>query len=54
MLPNYEPTYENTAHFHMTYSIVGIDEEVSVPAGKYKHCLLVEGKAQINQLAGSN
>ena len=54
VLPNYEPSYENTALFNMTYSVVGLDEEVSVPAGKYKHCLLVEGQAQIDQLAGAN
>lgn len=54
VLPNYEPPYENIAHFHMTYSIVGLDEAVTVPAGDFQHCLLVEGQAQIDQHAGAN
>jgi hypothetical protein len=52
--PNYEPPYENIAYFHMTYSVVGLDEDVTVPAGHFKHCLLVEGQAQIDQYAGAN
>ncbi|CAA6804094.1 MAG: Unknown protein, partial [uncultured Thiotrichaceae bacterium] len=54
VLPNYEPPHENIAHFHMTYSVVGLDEDVSVPAGQFKHCLLIEGQAQIDQFAGAN
>lgn len=54
VLPNYEPPTENIAHFHMTYSVVGLDEEVTVPAGTFKHCLLIEGQAQIDQYAGSS
>lgn len=54
VLPNYEPPSENIANFHMTYSVVGLDEEVSVPAGTFKHCLLIEGQAQVDQYGGSN
>lgn len=54
ILPNYEPPNKNIAYFHMTYSVVGLDEEVSVPAGRFKHCLLIEGQAQIDQFAGAN
>ena len=52
--PNYEPPFENVARFHMTYTIVGLDEEVTVPAGTFKHCLLIEGQAQIDQYSGAN
>jgi hypothetical protein len=52
--PNYEPPFENVARFHMTYTVVGLDEEVTVPAGTFKNCLLIEGQAQIDQHAGAN
>lgn len=54
VIPNYEPPYENVAHFYMTYSLLRLDEEVTVPAGHFKHCLLVEGQAQVDQFAGAN
>lgn len=54
VLPNYEPPNENIARFYMTYTLVGIDEEISVPAGTYKHCLLIEGQALIDKLSGTN
>lgn len=52
--PNYGSPNESIAHFHMTYSLVGLDEDVTVPAGHFKHCLLVEGQAQVDQYAGAN
>ena len=54
VIPNYEPPYENVAHFYMTYSMLRLDAEVTVPAGHFKHCLLVEGQAQVDQFAGAN
>ena len=54
VMPNYEPPYENVAHFYMTYSLLRLDEEVTVPAGHFKNCLLVEGQAQVDQFAGAN
>ena len=54
VLPHYEPPFENTAHFYMTYSVVGVDREITVPAGVFKNCLLIEGQAQVDQHAGSN
>lgn len=54
VIPNYEPPYENIAYFHMTYTLVGLDTEVSVPAGQFKNCILIEGQAQIDQFSGAN
>jgi len=54
ILPNYEPPNENIARFHMTYTLESLDEEVTVPAGSFKKCLLIEGQAQIDQLVGAN
>lgn len=54
VIPHFEPPHANVAHFHMTYSLVGLDEEVSVPAGRFRHCLLIEGQAQVDQFAGAN
>ena len=54
ILPNYEAAHENTAHFQMTYTIESINEEITVPAGNFKQCILIEGQAQIDQLVGAN
>lgn len=54
VIPHFEPPHKNIARFHMTYTLVGLDKRVSVPAGDFEHCLLIEGQAQIDQFAGAN
>lgn len=53
VLPHYEPPFRSVYRFNMTYSVVAVDETVTVPAGKFEHCLLIEGQAQVNMFAGS-
>ncbi|EIJ34878.1 hypothetical protein [Thiothrix nivea] len=43
--------YASGLRFPMTYTLVGVDEQVEVPAGRFSHCLLVEGQAELTLYA---
>lgn len=43
--------YASGLRFPMTYTVVGLDESVEVPAGSFSHCVLVEGQAELTLYA---
>jgi hypothetical protein len=44
----YEDTLTRGIGFNMTYELVADDDTVSVPAGRFEHCLRIEGNAQVS------
>lgn len=44
----YEDSLTRGIGFNMTYELVADDDTVSVPAGRFEHCLRVEGSAQVS------
>ena len=44
----YEDSLTHGVHFDMTYQLVADDDTVEVPAGRFEHCLRVEGSAQLS------
>lgn len=44
----YEDSLTRGVGFDMTYQLVADDDTVEVPAGRFEHCLRVEGSAQLS------
>lgn len=44
----YESMVNKNIHIEMAYSIEARDETVAVPAGRFEHCIRVEGTAEIS------
>ncbi|MEJ2592862.1 MAG: hypothetical protein P8178_15970 [Candidatus Thiodiazotropha sp.] len=44
----YEDSLTRGVGFDMTYQLVANDDSVEVPAGRFEHCLRVEGSAQLS------
>lgn len=41
----------DSLQFPMTYSVLSLDETVELPAGKFSHCVLVEGQTDLSLYA---
>jgi hypothetical protein len=44
-------THDESKRFELHQKVVSLDEEVTVPAGTFRHCLKIEGEALIHVLA---